>query len=165
MVFTCHHNTGDTANTLCTSRGTTACSGHTATSAWTSLPSSHSSSTAARYWRGDYGPMTAHQAAKQVIMHFPPWDTSSSDNHNPNHVHNLHHKVTCPSQPADQEALLGGCTSCECSLSSLPCSPCPCQACFLGSVYIPNELLVWCSLSIYGAAIQRHAQFTTQTHH
>lgn len=152
QASTCHHSTEDTASTWYISRGTTACSGHTAASAWTTLHPSHSSSTVVRCCCGGSGPMTAHQAATASCH-----DKLLSMTHKlswMNCIPNLHHKVTCSSRSARWGVLAGGHTSCECSLFWLPCSPCPFPACCPSSAYIPNVLLVWCSLLIYGAVMQ-----------
>ena len=73
-------------------------------------------------------------------------------NHNYYNSLNSHHKATCSSRPERQQVLVWGCTFCECSLSSPPCSPCPFLACSPSNVCIPNVPPVWSSLLIYGAA-------------
>ena len=95
--------------------------------------------------------MTAHPAVTQVVMTAPLQTTVTKPQLL--HVHNLHRKATCSSEPEQQRVLVWGCTFCECSPSWPPCSPCPCLACSPGNVCIPNVPLVWSFLLIYGAAI------------
>ena len=146
---TCHHSTVDNANTWCISRGTTACSGHTAASSWTTLHPSHSSSSVALCCCGGSDPMTAPLAVTRVVMTLSELQWP---NHNYYNALNLHHKATCSFRPERRRVLVWGRTFCECSLSWPPCSPCPCLACSPSNVCIPNVPLVWSSLLIYEAA-------------
>lgn len=147
---TCHHSTVDTASTWCISHGTTACSVHTAASAWTTLHPFRSSSSAALCCCDGSDPMTARPA---VTTSCHDCSLNWWQKHNYYNVCNLHHKATCSSQPEHQQLLVWDCTSCERSLSLPLCSPCLCLACSPSSVCIPNVLLVWSSLLIYRAEI------------
>jgi hypothetical protein len=108
--------------------------------------------------------MTACQAAT-AISHDTSvclCDTQAALNER-HSIRNLHHMVTCSSQPARQVALVGGRTSCECFPSWPLCFPCPCLACCPGSACISSVLLVWCSPLIYEAAMQQENTYETAT--